>query len=315
MTFTIRPFVAEDYTVIAAIATVCLEESVSAESLRWTDENRDARCKAARWVAEVGGQPVGYGQYSQAAGSYHPRKFEVTFCVDPDHQRQGIGGALYDRVLEGLRPFDPISLGAGMLETWPASIRFLERRGFREVMRTWENHLDLTSADMSQFDELLARVAALGYEVTSYAAIKEEPQRVRELFAFVNRMRQDVPSAEPVTDFLFDTWLSYFAHKHAWQEGYLLALKEGRIVGMSSLWKTDQADVVHNGLAGVDREHRGQGLSTSLKVHGIRLAQAAGYRTLKTWNASNNQAMLAVNSRLGYQRQPAWVNYRLELHP
>ena len=30
---------------------------------------------------------------------------------------------------------------------------------------------------------------------------------------------------------------------------------------------------------------------------------------IKTWNESNNRAMLSINEALGFVKQPAWVNY------
>jgi len=90
----------------------------------------------------------------------------------------------------------------------------------------------------------------------------------------------------------------------------LIAVKDGEFVGVTHLLKTDEAkDMLHTGLTGVRREHRGAGVAYALKVKSLEDAKAAGYNTVLTWNESNNRRMLAVNERVGFVRQPAWVDF------
>lgn len=50
---------------------------------------------------------IGFGSYGQSMLDYHSQRFYVNVEVYPDYQRQGIGDALYDQVMDGLQAFDP----------------------------------------------------------------------------------------------------------------------------------------------------------------------------------------------------------------
>ena len=92
--------------------------------------------------------------------------------------------------------------------------------------------------------------------------------------------------------------------------GFFVALDGERYVGMSNLWKS-QADPseLYTGLTGVSRSHRRRGIALALKLRAIDYARRNGVRRLKTWNESNNRAMLSINEALGFVKQPAWINY------
>jgi L-amino acid N-acyltransferase YncA len=85
-------------------------------------------------VAETGGRLVGY-----AYGSAHrPREaywssVETSAYVHHDYFRQGIGRALYTRLLEELRERGFGSAFAGITLPNPASVRFHESLGFERI--------------------------------------------------------------------------------------------------------------------------------------------------------------------------------------
>lgn len=47
----------------------------------------------------------------------------------------------------------------------------------------------------------------------------------------------------------------------------------------------------------------------ALKLKTIEYARAHGYDVIKTWNDSSNVGMLAINEKLGFVRQPAWITF------
>ncbi len=55
--------------------------------------------------------------------------------------------------------------------------------------------------------------------------------------------------------------------------------------------------------------YRGLGIATALKLRTIEYAQRDGYRVIRTFNSSRNDAMLAINQNLGFVRQPAWIGF------
>jgi len=65
-------------------------------------------------------------------------------------------------------------------ETWVHSQKFLEKRGFYEVRRSWEAHLDVSKLDFSPFWEHLERVRKTGITITTLA---EEKTGSRDWFS------------------------------------------------------------------------------------------------------------------------------------
>lgn len=309
MSLTIRLFTPADYEAIASIDSLVYGTTTDPEHLRWEDSHRDPKCCCARWVAELDGQAVGYAEQKQKPVAYHPRKFQVNVDVLPDYRGRGIGTALWAAMREAVEAYDPLTLTASAREDCEQGLRFLTGRGFVEEMRTCESHLDLTAFDPAQFSDL-----AEGYQIRSYADLFGEPDFYEKLYALTSEVRRDVPSTTPRTDEPFETWLKNLkANPHLWPQGYQIGIQGSEWVGVSVLWTTANAGVLNTGLTAVKREHRGRGVALALKVKALATAKAAGYRLVKTWNESNNQRMLAINQRLGFEHKPAWVAFQLKL--
>ncbi len=66
---------------------------------------------------------------------------------------------------------------------------------------------------------------------------------------------------------------------------------------------------------GVIREYRGRGIATALKLKISEYALKNGYSTIKTRNDSTNAPMLAVNTKLGFQRKVGWIMMEKTLPP
>jgi GNAT superfamily N-acetyltransferase len=312
MTHTIRPFSSDDYPAIVDIGNAVYREYPgSVEEQRFQDKHRDSKCVLQRWVAEGAGAVVAYGEYTQFPGTYHPRKFVISVVVHPDHQGRGIGSALYDHVIKSLESFDPISLRSNCRADMARSIRFLEDRGFIEIMRSWESRLDVSAFDLSPYAGLDEKMRAHGIEIKTFRELEAYPERNRKLYELENELSEDVPHPEPRTPITYEFFLQRtLENPNLLPDAYFVALHQRAYVGMSNLWSSQGNNDIYTGLTGVRREYRRRGIALALKLRGIAYAKAHGNPIIKTWNESNNRPMLSINEALGYVKQPAWIDFR-----
>ncbi|MDF2628263.1 MAG: GCN5-related N-acetyltransferase [Symbiobacteriaceae bacterium] len=313
--FQIRPFnPATDFPGLAQLITEIHDEHLTPESLANDYATLDPKYAFSSWIVEIDGQIVGVGLYQQFPGRYHPRKFHLDIGVHPSKRGCGIGRALYQHLRDLLEPQDPISLSASTREDRADSVAFLERRGFKEKLRNWESHFDLTAFNPAELAEHVAAAEAAGYAFRSYPDLAGDPERDRKLYEMMMVARRDIPSPEPLTDISFEHFMKGFDRPTFLPEAWYIAIKDSQYVGVSNIWTTDEAEVLDTGLTAVLREHRRAGVAKALKVKALGAVKALGrYRKVKTWNATTNAPMLAINQWLGFVRQPAWITFLLQL--
>jgi predicted GNAT superfamily acetyltransferase len=97
-------------------------------------------------------------------------------------------------------------------------------------------------------------------------------------------------------------------------EGYMIAKDGDKYVGMSTVWKAQKDPKgLYQGLTGVVRDYRGQGIAVALKLKVIEFARNHKYEKLKTWNDSTNAPMLGINVKLGFKREVGWITLEKNL--
>lgn len=319
MNITLRPFTGSDADYAAMVDVVNSaypDYSETVAEVKFSDANQPAHIKKARWMAERDGVAVGYANYHQFEGMYHPRRFGISAVVPPQHRCQGIGTALYDTVLTALADHDPISVRARYRSDSTASERFLLARGFVEDMRDWESRLDVPNFDPTPFLAQAERASVHGIRIVTLAElIARDPEHRARLYDLDMTLSADVPSPEPFTPISaeqFEKWI--FANPNFLPEGYFVALDGKHYVGSTALWKSQSAPTeLYTGLTGVRREYRRKDIALALKLHAIDFARSYGATVIKTWNESNNRGMLGINEALGFVKQPIWVNVQKAL--
>lgn len=84
-------------------------------------------------------------------------------------------------------------------------------------------------------------------------------------------------------------------------EGTFVALDGEEIVGYAGMWEHANGSATgEHGLTTVRRDHRRRGIATALKRTQLSWAVVGGVHELVTWTQRGNEAMQALNRKLGY---------------
>ena len=307
----IRPVKAEDYEQIAPLWNSVYEnDNYTAQEFAYMDSVFEPPCKFERFVFERNGEIVGATNYAQYAGQYHPQKFRINVFVRAAERGKGLGGELYGYLLERLEPFDPISLSAMVKADDEAGMCFAQERGFEEKSRDWQSVLMLEDFNPDAFSTRKFE----DIHLTSYAGWGVTPERDERFFNFWNQVVVDVPSSEPRTEYSYEQFRKqYLDAPDYFAEGVFFALKDDKPIGMTMFWRSESTSDLYTGLTAVQRDYRGRGIATALKLRALTFAKKRGASKVLTDNDTTNVEMIAVNEKLGFERLPAWVTLKKAL--
>jgi mycothiol synthase len=316
----IRIFTADDYPAIVNIHNslniVWPEKPRTPEGWAEAERNRNPKCKYNRWVAEKDGDVVGFGSYGQNIFEYHPHRFNVNVEVSPNYQRQGVGAALYDRIMAELQPFDPRVLRADAFTNLPQGFSFLQKHGFYEAFRETPVHLDITSFNPSPYAELEAKLQDKGVVIKTLREMESDPDRDRKIHALYWEAFEDVPQEDfQVEKQDFDDWVKWGLNDPTiLPDAYFIAVRGDEYVGLRELGKRPDGNALLGGLLGVRRAYRKQGIGLAMQLRGIAYAREHGYPELKTCTAVHNFPMQALFNKLGYSRDPEWLQCQKDIN-
>lgn len=315
---TLRPFEKSDYSAYAAIGNECYPDyGWTVEELMhfdadWQPEGYFKR----RIIAEENGAPVAYSDVANARGQFVPQNYRLEVMVRPSARRRGIGLRLFEDAVAVLRARQAHWVRMDGKESDPATPAFARHVGLAELRRDWESRLDVASFDPAPFGSAVKRIVDAGMRLTTLAdEMKTDPEAVRKAWVVHEQARVDVPSLDPPTPSPYERYeQEVLRAPFALPEAHFLAIRDGRYVGESAMGKegTDPG-VIYQHLTAVLREERGKGVAMALKLKTIEYAKAAALREIRTWNASVNRPMLAINEALGFVKQPAWITFGKDL--
>jgi len=307
----IREFEERDYGRIAEIALAAEpERRRDADWFRQRDAAMGAHIRNQRFVAELDSTLAGWGDLFNTWWMYHPRKFQLRLNVHPDFQGQGVGSAIYTRLMQN--DWSPSRINSEARETRPHSATFLEHRGFVEVARRWEASLTVADAPLDRLPAATARIGAHGIRI---ASMVDERQRrgdaafTRELYDLEQLTYLDEPGYDPESTLQFDQFVTHELDPSVFiEDASYVAVDGERMVGLSRMERNRaRPRHLHVGFTGTHPDYRGRGIAFALKLHGIEYARRHDYIEISTTNDSTNTPMLRVNAALGFQRLPAWI--------
>ena len=313
----ILPATAAHYQGVAEVINALYPEiPTSGSEIEAGDARRDPRFKFQRWVAIQENQVVGVAAYNQSVWFNHPQKFMLWIGVRPENQRCGIGSRLYETVMHALQPFDPMALRTTATEDLLQSRRFLEKRGFQEVIRDIRSELNVQSFDLSRFTGLENRFQGLGIQIKTLPELESDPDRNQKLYDLDWEISLSVPGdlAAGIGRRGLDKYVEYAIEgPYVLPEGFFVAVKGDEYIGLSHVLSLEKGVSLYQGLTGVRPPYRHLGIGLAMKLRVIAYAQATGHKTIKAENDAKNSPMLAMNEKLGYIRRPDLITFEKQI--
>ena len=313
MTPRVRLFADHDYPAFVRIKRLAEQRDLSVDLVRDADARWDhARYEQVRVVAvDEEDAPLGYGEIYHEPSRFDPRRYFVRLAVDPRLRRRGIGAAMWTQLRAEL---DERSAKVACLwsDDSTACREFIVRRGFIEVVRSYEQVVALATAPL-QLGPAEEANRRQGFRVETLSELRarrgdEALQRIHELYT---ASRVDQPTLGKVTARPFDDWRrEVFDELGGLPDAYFVASDGERLIGCSAVHESGE-DVLRILITGVLPEYRRRGIARLLKLRVHAWARAHGYREIHTSTA--NVAAVALNTALGYAIVGSWGGYELAI--
>ena len=315
LNFTLRPYDLDtDAAIYAALLTAHDEETATEETVRQDDERRRAENQTYREITAIDGdgRPVGFS-YAGRNQWGSADKLRIALLVAPTMRGQGIGSALYVDAAAWAEAQKPVALNTAVRDNDQQSLAFAQKRGFVTERYRFVSLLDLAHFDAARFAGAITAKQAGGIRIVSLAELGDTEEVRRKLHA-VNTLAVRSEPAYDGTDMTFEEF-SRLVFTAWWfrPDCQFLALDGEEYIGICALGYNQAGNTMFNAFTGVHPDYRGRGLALAMKVQATDFAKQQGIVSIRTNNDSENPAMLAINEKLGYARQPGVFQMRRSL--
>ncbi|MBM0229051.1 MULTISPECIES: GNAT family N-acetyltransferase [Micromonospora] len=291
MIFVPRPFRPADAPAVAALLRAANPHVlVSPELIAWQATANPPAERYALLVSESTGEVVGVARTGLLHESAEPGLGFADVTVHPGRRGGGVGSALLAAAEERL-----VGLGArtayAKVADDPSSLGFAERRGYRRGRRALFLRLELATAALPDLP------VPPGVILASAADLADP----RPLYEADLDAARDEPGDVGMDAISYPDWLAAYWDRPDLDRALTRLAMVDDAVAAFSLALTDGRRGYQSGMTGTRPAHRRSGLAGLVKVAALRGARRTGFRYALTTNDAGNDAMLALNHRLGYR--------------
>ena len=292
----IRTLEHDDIPAAAAIWRELRPDAVhSEEGLRHLIESMPERAQTGAWVAVDGGSVVGWG-FAHRRWWRASNTANAWLGVLPAARGRGLGSALLRAVEAHAGALDVERLFTNVVDA--EGERFAGARGFEATGSDVISAVDPRLVDLGDLPAREARAGRDGYRLATFSDVD-----AHALYRLDVETSDDMPGGDAPHELSFEEWSAEVLERPDLAlDGSFAVVSGGLPVALCALAVDRAGRRGRNDGTGTDREHRGRGLATLVKLASIRWAVANGIERIVTDNEAGNAPMLAVNERLGYRR-------------
>jgi GNAT superfamily N-acetyltransferase len=281
------------------------------------------------WLAETDGVAVGL------LWLYLPQldnvsKVVVELFVHPGHRRRGLGRALHAHAAEFARANGRTGLLGEYVSQlpggpWrdPGHANFAAAMGAKPALTGVRRVLDLTTVDRSAWPGLTesAWPHASGYSLVRWRD-RTPDEYLADIAALDSRLLMDAPMGdldiEPEQVDAARVRARDDVIQRRGRRSYHVAARHdqtGRLVAWTAIaFDVDATHHAWQNITLVDPEHRGHRLGLLVKLDNLAqvLTAEPELREINTWNAAENQHMIAINEAIGFRPVDHWIDWQQE---
>lgn len=309
----LREFTEADYPRLVELRNLWEPEPIVEDSLRDKDRRFPPDGVLRRMVAE---SPEGtVVAYAETAHVPHRPKTEwwSTVTVDVPYRRSGLGSRMCADSAEFVRARGGKMMCDYVREDDRAGISFAEKLGARKSEHIYDSVVDPRPFELGPYEPLIEKLRSEGIRFFTFADTSQDEAAKRKLHELYSAAEADMPHALPECRRSYEDFERGFLQAWWWKpEGFWLAADGDQWVGLAAI-AIIKDQKAFNEQTGVASGYTGRGIATALKVLSMNWCREQGVTQLRTSNHDGNDAMLAINRKLGYKPEPGWLRYDLHL--
>jgi GNAT superfamily N-acetyltransferase len=274
-----------------------------------------------RYIGFLDGVPVGYLEL-QLFQLDNLANVEVELEVLPEHRRNGVGRALFGRLVERAAEHGRKHLIGMTVDRDPGGGAFAAAMGSSAGLEDTRSRLDLTELDEQLLERLRAEALphAEGYRLIDWLGVP--PEEIIDDVAYLeSRLMADAPNGDIA-------WEPEKIDADRLREGEISRQARGRLSYCAGALHGDRL-VAWTAIAGevelpvhawqqttlVDPEHRGHRLGMLVKLANLDNVRRnrPGLEAIDTFNATQNDYMLRINRAMGFRAADIWTEWQYDL--
>jgi RimJ/RimL family protein N-acetyltransferase len=245
------------------------------------------------------------------------RYYGMYLVIAGESWGQGLGSLLYNHLLVQAAELGVRTLRTRLRDNCDHAIRFADRRGFVQKWYSIEMMLNLTTWNDQKYKPILNSLRDQGFHFTNMAELGDNQDARRKLFALNNSAAATDPGSGGIPpwasfeEFERDVCNSSWYHP----DGQIVAIDThtGDWVAMSAITVFAGSDHAYNLFTGTDVRYRGRKLAQAVKTIALCKARTFGLGVVRTSHNSENVAMIAIDTELGYTFTPGTLVMEKEL--
>jgi hypothetical protein len=273
--------------------------------------NGEENTKVERFIAEIGGAPVGFAHQRHALWKTPKRYGNVSGDLMPSHRTPARMDALFAAMEERSRADGTQTFTTWCWEDDKVRRGVTEARGYVEERRQrfWE--LDLV-ANRAKLEAMAAESRAKMRETKIRILTIDrdtDPEKWKKLWQMSEEAIYDVPTTVPYTGMSFDDFMKWMRSPGLREDRIWIARDGDAILGVSILSYPPKRGVVSTDWTGVARAGRGRGVARAVKCETVMQAIALGVDRIRTDNDFKNAPILHINETMGYKRRRGMIQF------